>query len=73
MKMPEFLKNSREKSKKTLKNAGVVIPLASVLTSCGADNNTMTFDKEDQSGKMSVTYVGREPKKFTIEVKKQKD
>lgn len=68
--MPESLKNWLNTSKKVLKNWVVALALASTLASCWSDNNTMSFDRSNQSGKMSITYVGSEPKGFDIEIKK---
>lgn len=73
MEILESLRKGLNKSKKVLKNSAVTLTLASTLASCGADNNTMSFDRMDQTGKMSISYAGNELKKFDIEVRKLKD
>jgi len=73
MKMPESLKNSVNNVKKTLKNSALVLALVSALSSCGADPSTMSFEKNTQSGKMSIVYAGREGKDFDIEIRKLGD
>lgn len=77
MKMPESLKNSMNNVKKALnnvkkafKNSTLALALATVLSSCGGDPSVMSFERDTQSGKMSITYVGREWKDFDIEIRK---
>ena len=67
MKMPKSLKNSMNNVKKALnnvkkafKNSTLALALATVLSSCGGDPSAMSFERDTQSGKMSITYVGRE-------------
>lgn len=69
MTLSESVKKWLEKSKKTLKNSALALALAWVLTGCDSDNNTMTFDKDDQSGKMSIAYLGSEPVYFDIKIR----
>ena len=71
--MPESLKNSMNKLKKAFKNSTLTLALATVLSGCGADPSTMSFEKNTQSGKMSIVYVGREGKEFDIEITKLED
>lgn len=71
--MPESLKNSMNNVKKTLKRSTLVLALVSALSGCGADPSTMSFEKNTQSGKMSIVYVGREGKEFDIEITKLED
>jgi hypothetical protein len=60
MKMPESLKNSMNKFKKAFNNSTLALVIATVLSSCGGDPSAMSFERDTQSGKMSITYVGRE-------------
>lgn len=59
--------------KKTLKNSTLALSLAAALSSCGADPSAMSFERDTQSGKMSITYVGREWKEFDIKITKLED
>lgn len=75
--MPKSLKNSMNNVKKALnnvkkafKNSTLALALATVLSSCGGDPSVMSFERDTQSGKMSITYVGREWKDFDIEIRK---
>lgn len=78
--MPKSLKNSMNNVKKALnnvkkafKNSTLALALATVLSSCGGDPSAMSFERDTQSGKMSITYVGREWKEFDIEITKLED
>ncbi len=73
MKMPESLKNSMNKFKKAFNNSTLALVIATVLSSCGGDPSAMSFERDTQSGKMSITYVGREWKEFDIEITKLED
>ena len=73
MKMPESLKNSMNKFKKAFNNSTLALALAAVLSSCGGDPSAMSFERDTQSGKMSIVYVGREWKDFDIEITKLED
>ena len=73
MKMPESLKNLGNNVKKAFKNSTLALALATVLSSCGGDPSAMSFERDTQSGKMSITYVGREWKEFDIEITKLED
>lgn len=70
MKMPESLKNSVNKFEKAFNNSTLALAIVTVLFSCGGDPSAMSFERDTQSGKMSITYVGREEKEFDIEVRK---
>ena len=70
MKMPESLKNSMNKFKKAFNNSTLALVIASVLSSCGGDPSAMSFERDTQSGKMSIVYVGGEGKEFDIEITK---
>ena len=71
--MPESLKNSMNKFKKAFNNSTLALTIATVLSSCGGDPSAMSFERDTQSGKMSITYVGREWKEFDIEITKLED
>lgn len=73
MKMPESLKNSMNKFKKAFNNSTLALAIATVLSSCGGDPSAMSFERDTQSGKMSIIYVGREWKDFDIEITKLED
>ncbi len=73
MKMPESLKNSVNKFKKAFNNSTLALAIVTVLSSCGGDPSAMSFERDTQSGKMSITYVGREWKEFDIEITKLED
>lgn len=73
MKMPESLKNSMNKFKKAFNNSTLALAIATVLSGCGGDPSAMSFERDTQSGKMSITYVGREWKDFDIEITKLED
>ncbi len=73
MKMPESLKNSMNNVKKAFKNSTLALAIATVLSGCGGDPSAMSFERDTQSGKMSITYVGREWKDFDIEITKLED
>lgn len=71
--MPESLKNSMNKFKKTFNNSTLALAIATILSSCGGDPSAMSFERDTQSGKMSIVYVGREWKEFDIEITKLED
>ncbi len=71
--MPESLKNSMNKFKKAFNNSTLALAIATVLSSCGGDPSAMSFERDTQSGKMSIIYVGREWKDFDIEITKLED
>ena len=70
MKMPESLKNLGNNA---FNNSTLALAIVTVLSSCGGDPSAMSFERDTQSGKMSITYVGREWKEFDIEITKLED
>ena len=72
MKMLESLKNLGNNVKKAFNNSTLALALAAVLSS-GGDPSAMSFERDTQSGKMSIVYVGREWKDFDIEITKLED
>ena len=70
MNLSESLKNLGNNVKKAFKNSALVLALVSALSGCGGDPSAMSFERDTQSGKMSIVYAGREGKEFDIEIRK---